>query len=41
MSNETELREEFERAGAQLKLDIPNVPAEMLNFALLAGGFIG
>lgn len=41
LSNEAELREEFERAGVQLKLDIPYVPAEMLNFAFFGGGFIG
>ena len=41
LSNQAELREEFGRAGAQLKMDIPYVPPEMLNFALLAGGLIG
>ncbi|KFY31352.1 hypothetical protein V493_01192 [Pseudogymnoascus sp. VKM F-4281 (FW-2241)] len=41
LSNQTELRDEFERAGVQVKMDIPYVPPEMLEFALPWGGFIG
>lgn len=41
LRNQEELRQEFERAGVQLKMEIPYVPPEMLNFALLGGGFVG